>query len=96
VRDDALVTQNNSLTPSRGIYNEVIAVEETETYRFILEEGAVKYAHHLILEQGRMKCGEPDQKQKDTLFAIEDLERLTRMALAVLTAKDWDALLRVQ
>ena len=69
---------------------------ETETYRLLLEEGAVRQARHLILMQGEQLIGPATEKQKNKLSEIEDLERLKRRGMKVLTAKTWDALLRVQ
>jgi hypothetical protein len=81
---------------ARVIFNKVKAMQITETYQFILDEGAVKHARQLILKMGREQIGEPTDKQKNKLSAIEDLERLDRIALKVLTAKSWDSLLRVK
>lgn len=83
-------------TIARNIFNKVRGMKMTETYQFILEEGAVKFARQMLLEQGELLIGKPTDKQKNKLDTIEDLERLKRMALKVLTAKSWDALLRVQ
>jgi hypothetical protein len=69
---------------------------ENSPYRFILEEGAIRHLREMILKQGQLKLGEPNEKQKNKLNAIADLERLERIALKVLTAKSWDALLRVK
>lgn len=65
-------------------------------YQLILDEGAIKHMRHLILQLGRKQCGEPDEKQKNKLAAIEDLDRLDRIVVEVLSAKDWDALLRTK
>ncbi|MBN9118667.1 MAG: hypothetical protein J0I06_05845 [Planctomycetes bacterium] len=81
---------------ARAIFNKVIAMQESGTYQLILEEGAIKHTRELILRLGQKQLGEPTDKQKNRLSAIEDLERLDRIAIKVLTAKSWDALLRVQ
>src|SRR5688572_3420984 len=78
------------------IFNKVIAMQESGTYQLILEEGAIKHMRDLISRLGRKNIGEPTEKQKNKLQAIEDLERLDRIAEKVLTAKNWDSLLRVQ
>jgi hypothetical protein len=78
------------------IFNKVIAMQESGTYQLILEEGAIKHTRELILRLGRKQLGDPTDKQKNKLQAIDDLERLDRIAEKVLTAKSWDALLRVQ
>lgn len=78
------------------IFNKVIAMQESGTYQLILEEGAIKHTRELILRLGREQIGDPTDKQQNKLQAIDDLERLDRIAVKVLTAKNWDTLLRVQ
>ncbi len=80
----------------REIFNKVVAMKESPGYQFILEEGAIDHMRELILKLGRKQIGEPTDKQKNRLAAIEDLERLDRIADKLLTAKSWDALLRVR
>lgn len=70
-------------------------LDENGVYYLIQEEGAIKHTRELIIKQARLKFGEPTDKQKNKLTAIEDLERLDRIALKILSAKSWDALLRV-
>jgi hypothetical protein len=81
---------------AEAIFTRVLAMEESGTYQLILETGAIRHMRELILRLGRKQIDEPTDKQKNKLNAIEDLERLDRIALKVLTAKSWDALLRVQ
>jgi hypothetical protein len=81
---------------ARTVFNKVIAMQESGTYQLILEEGAVKHMRDFILRQAEDRLGAPSDKQKNKLSAIEDLDRLDRIALKVLTANDWDALLRVR
>lgn len=83
-------------TVAQGIFNKVLAMRESGTYQLILDEGAIKFARETLLQQGEARFGTPTEKQKNKLAAIEDLERLRRMMPKVLTAKDWDSLLRVK
>lgn len=83
-------------TVARAVFNKVIAMQESGTYQLILEEGAVKHTRELIVRLGSERLGAPEDKQKNKLNAIEDLDRLDRIALKVLTANSWDALLRVR
>jgi hypothetical protein len=83
-------------TVARGIFNKVIAMQESGTYQLILEEGAVKHMREWILRLGQKEFGAPTDKQKNKLGAIEDLGRLERIAEKVHTTKSWDTLLRVQ
>lgn len=81
---------------ARNIFNKVLAMHESGTYQLILEEGAIAHMRKIILRLGAKRLGEPAEKQKNKLTAIEDLERLDRIMEQVHTAKDWDALLRVK
>ena len=56
--------------------------------------GAMFHAHDLLLKLGRTQIGEPNKRQIARLRLIVDLERLDRIAIKLLTAKNWDALLR--
>lgn len=58
--------------------------------------GAILHTQDLILKLGRAKLGEPTKRQTNRLLLTVDLERLDRIAVKVLTAKSWDALLRVK
>jgi hypothetical protein len=80
----------------RNVFNKAIAMRESGTYQLILEEGAVEHTRELILRLGRKQLGEPADKHVAKLQGIQDLDRLDRIAEKVLTAKNWDSLLRVQ
>lgn len=80
----------------RSVFRKVLAMRESGTYQLILEEGAIAHTHELILKQGRVRLGTPTEKQVAKLKSIEDLDRLDRIGVKVLSAKTWDGLLRVQ
>jgi predicted transposase YdaD len=80
---------------AREVIDRVLNLKDTPGYQYILKEGAVDFAREMILEQGQALIGEPTEKQAAKLQAIQDLERLRRIARKVLTAKSWDSLLRV-
>lgn len=81
---------------AQSIFTRVLAMRESGTYLLILEEGAIEHLREVILKQGRVRFGEPTEKQAAKLKAIQDLERLDRIAVKLVTAKTWDGLLRVQ
>ena len=91
-----LSTMHVAPTVARAIFNRVIGMKDLPGYQLIMEEGAIDHTREIILRLGRKQFGEPDEKQKNKLAAIEDLGRLDRIAVEVLSAKDWDALLRTQ
>ncbi|MGL6096478.1 MAG: hypothetical protein ACRC7O_11860 [Fimbriiglobus sp.] len=63
------------------------AVEEGE------RRGEIKRSHMLLLRQGRQQFGAPDPATESELKSIRDLDRLERLADAILTAKSWPELL---
>ncbi len=63
------------------------AIEEGES------RGEIKNSHKLLLRLGRKRFGPPDSATETELTAIKDLERLERLADAILTAKSWTELL---
>ena len=57
------------------------AVEDSTTYQYIIEQGALRGVRALLLEQGASKFGAPTDKVKDAIQGLEDLPRLKRMGL---------------
>jgi predicted transposase YdaD len=80
-----------------GIYDGVRIMHESTAYDVILEEGCAKgelrASHRLLLRQGRQRFGPADAATEAALTSIQDLDRLERMADAVLTAASWPELL---
>ena len=58
-------------------------------------EGRVSEAQRLLLLQGEIRFGIPDEATRNAIEAIRDLERLERMSKRILDASihDWDGLL---
>jgi hypothetical protein len=75
------------------IYQGVGVMEDSAGYLTILERGGIKTLRGVLLRLGRRRFGEPDAATATALAAITDLDRLERMAEAVLTAADWPELL---
>jgi hypothetical protein len=57
------------------------------------QEGRVDEGHRLLLRMGRNRFGEPDAATEAALRALRDLDRLERLADAVLTARSWQEFL---
>jgi hypothetical protein len=68
-------------------------VEESTTYQYILEQGEIRGMRKLLLEQGVTKFGAPAKQVKAAIQELEDLSRLRRMGVRVLTAASWDDVL---
>jgi hypothetical protein len=73
-------------------------MRESDTYQMILDEGREagrrEEVRKVLLRQGGLKFGTPDESVLQTLSRMDDLERLERMADAVLSAESWQELLR--
>lgn len=54
-----------------------------------VEEGYIKASHRFLLKVGRKLLGPPDSSVESALTSIQDVERLERMAEAILTVKPW-------
>jgi hypothetical protein len=57
------------------------------------QEGRVEESHRLLLRLGHTRFGKADDGSESALRAIRDLDRLERLADAVLTAQSWQELL---
>lgn len=69
-------------------------MRESTTYQWVIEQGELLQSRKMLLKQGRAKFGPPTPEQANKLKAIEDLERLERLAVRLLKVDSWDALLR--
>lgn len=77
-----------------------MTLEDSTTYQWILEKGVAQgvaqgrsqEARRLLLAQGRRKFGFVQQAET-VLQAIDDSERLERMAERIFDASNWDDLL---
>src|SRR5438067_877581 len=80
-----------------SIYDGVRIMHESTAYDLILEEGRVeglregelRTYHRLLLRLGRKRFGPADAATESALTSIQDLDRLERMAEAVLSATSW-------
>jgi hypothetical protein len=76
-----------------SIYDGVRVMHELTAYDVILEEGELRACHRLLLRQGGKRFGPADAATEAALTSIQDLDRLGRMAEAVLSATSWQELL---
>jgi hypothetical protein len=75
------------------IFRGVRAMQESDTYLAILDEGREKHAKKTVLLVGEKRLGAPDESVKAQLAGITDLERLDRMILQAVTASGWQEIL---
>jgi hypothetical protein len=76
-----------------SIFRGVTLMQETTAWDEMLEEGELRLAYRWLLRQGQRRLGPVDEATEATVRAIRDLDRLDRMADAVLTASNWQELL---
>jgi predicted transposase YdaD len=80
------------------IFRGVRAMQESDTYLAILEEGEEKgqekATRKAIVIVGQEKCGSPPEEVKSQLENIRDLERLDRMLRCALKAANWGEILQ--
>lgn len=74
---------------AKQIFFGVPAMQESDTYLMILEEGEEKALRKIILLQGEDRFGPPDESVKASLSNITDLDRLTRIARHTPKATSW-------
>jgi hypothetical protein len=68
-------------------------MHESSAYELILEEGGIREAQQILLLQGNERLGRADDGVVSALKKIQDLDRLNRLAAAVLHASTWQELL---
>jgi hypothetical protein len=68
-------------------------MHESSAYELILEEGGIREAQRILLRQGQKRLGVADEDTVRALKQIQDLDRLDRLADAVLSASTWQELL---
>jgi hypothetical protein len=75
------------------IFRGVRAMQESDTYLMILDEGQEKRAKKDILLIGEDRIGPPEESIKTQLESITDLDRLDRMVRRALKASTWQEIL---
>ena len=80
-----------------SIYDGVRIMHESTAYDTIFDEGRVegeiRNSHRLLLRLARKRFGAADPSTESALTLIQDLDRLERMAEAVLSVNSWQELL---
>jgi hypothetical protein len=78
---------------ARQVFRGVRAMEESDTFLEILDQGREKQAKADLLLVGTKRFGPPDDAIREKLNAISDLDRLHRQMGRVLEASSWQDLL---
>jgi hypothetical protein len=98
-----LMAQRYEPTFARQLVDGVYNMRESTIYQAILQEGRgeglsagrVGEAQRLLLRQGGIRFGPPDEATRAAVEAIEDLDRLERMSdrIVDMSIHDWNSLL---
>jgi hypothetical protein len=75
------------------LFQGVRAMNESDTYQYIVEEGLLKEARKFVLRHGERRLGAAPESVRSALEAIPDLERLERMSDRALEASSWQEIL---
>ncbi len=78
---------------AKTIFQGVRAMQESDTYLMILDEGEERALRKVILVQGEDRFGPPDEAVKTSLNGITDLNRLMRIARLTPGAGSWQEVL---
>jgi predicted transposase YdaD len=82
---------------AHALFEEVLGMEESATYRAIVrrgrEEGRLEEARRMLVLQGETKFGAPDDTMRGMLESIEDLGRLEELGVRLLSTDSWEDLL---
>jgi hypothetical protein len=85
------------MCPAARIFRGVRAMQESDTYLAILEEGEkkgqAKAKREDILLFGEGKFGPPDESVEAKLSGVMDLSQLKRMVRCAVNAKNWQEIL---
>ncbi len=75
------------------IFRGIPAMQESDTYLMILDEGREKATREAILVVGGELLGPPDESVKAQLNLVTDLDRLKRMLRRAVKAANWQEIL---
>ncbi len=78
---------------ANALFEEVLGMEESSTYRAIVRRGRIEGEWHLLLILGESKFGPPDDATRAAIESIADVAQLENLAARLMTADSWQELL---
>ncbi len=78
---------------AQRIFRGVRAMQESDTYLMILDEGQEKFAREAILLVGEERLGPSDEAVRSQLSNVTELDRLRRMVRRAAKAASWQEIL---
>jgi hypothetical protein len=78
---------------AHALFEEVLGMEESSTYRAIVRRGRVEEARHMLLLMGETKFDEPpDPTARAAIENITDVAELEELGVRLVTADSWQEL----
>ena len=81
---------------AHALFEEVLGMEQSATYQAIVRRGRAQGERRLLLLQGETKFGPPDVAVRAALESIDDLARLEKLGVRLMSAASWQELLPAQ
>jgi hypothetical protein len=81
---------------AHALFEEVLSMEQSATYRAIVRRSQSAEARHLLLLLGEAKFGPPDATVRAALEGIEDLAQLEDLGVRLIRAGSWQELVPAQ
>jgi hypothetical protein len=78
---------------ANALFEEVLGMEESSTYRAIVRKGREEEGRHILLLQGEAKFGPPDAAARAAIESIKDVGQIEDLAVRLMTAGSWQELL---
>lgn len=75
------------------LFQGIPAMMESSTYRGLINDGRIEEAKTILLRQGRIKFGEPDEATEAAVRSMKRLKRLEALSERLLSVDSWDELL---
>jgi predicted transposase YdaD len=78
---------------TNALFEEVLGMEESSTYRWIVRKSKIEAERHMLLLLGEAKFGPPDDAARAALENIMDLAEFDKLAVRLIRASSWQELL---
>jgi predicted transposase YdaD len=78
---------------AHALFQEVLGMKQSATYRAIVRRGREEEARRMLLLVGETKFGPPDDAARAAIEQLDDLRRLERLGVHLMTANSWQELL---
>lgn len=75
------------------IMRRVLSMKDSVTYQAIIEEGEVLGARMILLDQGSLRFGPPDEAARATLLSLNKPGQLKKLGRRLLEVSSWEELL---